>query len=141
MLEEALCNPICLSMSNGYCPYHFEAWPCFENIELPSEKGTGSVFKSGSAISCCPNGPIARFISFQLYKSQIGNFVTRFMEARDVTKLLSWSLLLGMNTKFPLQSYTISPILWKYIVVLNWTTFEFSCRISTQVLFFLQAVR
>ena len=46
MLEEALCNPICLSMSNGYCPYHFEAWPCFENIELPAEKGTATAYSS-----------------------------------------------------------------------------------------------
>ena len=96
MLEEALCNPICLSMSNGYCPYHFEAWPCFENIELPAEKGTATAYSSLETQYC----PIASFILVQTSKSEIGNFVTGFMVARDVTKLLSWSLLLGMNTKF-----------------------------------------
>lgn len=68
------------------CPYHFEAFLCFEKIELPAEKGMATVFKSSNTITL--RWPIASFILVQPSKSQIGNFVTRFMVAGDVTKLL-----------------------------------------------------
>ena len=78
------------------CQYQFEAWPCFENIELPAKKDTASVFKSSNTIL-----PHCKFYFGSTFQpSEIGNFVTRFMVAGDVTKLSSWPLLLGMNNNF-----------------------------------------